>query len=141
MLDGLRRGGLTYWWTAAYVTPNANSQEHQHRIHGHWKALIGFSKGAYAGPYVRDVITAGPDVGDKALHRWGQSEAGFLDIIRNFSKPGDVILDPTMGSGTTGVAALRLGRYFIGIEIEAVTFVIAKARIGRAVEEVVQEAA
>jgi site-specific DNA-methyltransferase (adenine-specific) len=42
---------------------------------------------------------------------------------------GDVILDPYMGSGTTGVAAVRLGRKFIGIEIDPNYFEIAKRRI------------
>ncbi len=38
-------------------------------------------------------------------------------LIRDFTDPGDVILDPTMGEGTTGEAALRLGRRFIGAEL------------------------
>lgn len=42
---------------------------------------------------------------------------------------GEVVLDPFMGSGTTGVAALRMGRKFIGIEIEPKYFEIAKRRI------------
>jgi DNA modification methylase len=37
--------------------------------------------------------------------------------IKAGSKPGDIILDPFAGSGTTGVVALRLGRSFIGIEL------------------------
>jgi len=130
ILDGLRRGGLTYWWTAAYVTPNANSQEHQRRIHGHWKALVHFTKGAYARGWIRDVITAGPDDGDKALHHWGQSVQGFTAIVENFTRPGDRILDPAMGSGTTGVAAVRLGRYFIGVDVDEEAYRISKARIG-----------
>jgi site-specific DNA-methyltransferase (adenine-specific) len=44
-------------------------------------------------------------------------------------KPAASILDPFMGSGTTGVAALRLGRKFIGIEIEERWFDIACRRI------------
>ncbi len=38
-------------------------------------------------------------------------------LIRDFTDPGDIILDPTMGEGTTGEAALRLGRRFIGAEL------------------------
>ncbi len=92
-------------------------------------------KGAYAGGWTRDVIRAGPDVSDKALHKWGQSEVGFMDIIRNFTKPGDVILDPTMGSGTTGVAAVRLGRRFVGIDVDEEAYRISTARIAAAVDE------
>ncbi len=46
--------------------------------------------------------------------------------------PGNVILDPFMGSGTTGVACARLGRRFIGIEIEPTYFDIARRRIEQA---------
>ena len=37
---------------------------------------------------------------DKRFHHWGQSESGMADIINRFSKPGDTILDPSMGGGT-----------------------------------------
>lgn len=49
--------------------------------------------------------------------------------IADFTAPGDLILDPYMGSGTTGVAALELGRRFIGIEIDEKYFKIACRRI------------
>lgn len=42
---------------------------------------------------------------------------------------GGTVLDPFMGSGTTGVAALRAGRRFIGIELEAHYLEIARKRI------------
>lgn len=48
---------------------------------------------------------------------------------------GDIILDPFMGSGTTGVAAVRLGRKFIGIEIEPKYFDIACRRIEEAARQ------
>lgn len=53
-------------------------------------------------------------------------------IISIGSKPGDTILDPFMGSGTTGVIAKRLGRAFVGIEIDDEYFEIAQKRINAA---------
>jgi site-specific DNA-methyltransferase (adenine-specific) len=50
-------------------------------------------------------------------------------LITIGSRPGDTILDPFMGSGTTGVAAKMLHRNFIGFEIEGKYFEIAKERI------------
>jgi len=57
-----------------------------------------------------------------------------VEIMRHFCEraPGATILDPFMGSGTTGVAALKLGRKFIGIEIEPRYFDIACKRIEEA---------
>ena len=53
------------------------------------------------------------------------------DHILSWSNEGDTILDPFMGSGTTGVAAKNLGRDFIGIELDESYFNIAKERINR----------
>jgi hypothetical protein len=47
----------------------------------------------------------------------------------------ETILDPFMGSGTTGVAAVKLGRKFIGIEIEPKYFDIARRRISTALAQ------
>jgi len=49
--------------------------------------------------------------------------------------PAETILDPFMGSGTTGVAAVKLGRKFIGIEIEPKYFDIACRRISEALKQ------
>lgn len=53
----------------------------------------------------------------------------FLQIIDVSSRESSIIIDPFMGSGTTGVAAVRLGRKFIGCEIEPKYFDIAVRRI------------
>lgn len=54
------------------------------------------------------------------------------DHILSWSDPDDVVLDPFMGSGTTGVACVNTGRNFIGIEIDEGYFDIAKKRIEEA---------
>ncbi len=54
------------------------------------------------------------------------------ELIALFTWPGDLVADPFMGSGTTGVAALALGRSFIGIERDPAYFDLACARIERA---------
>lgn len=54
-------------------------------------------------------------------------------LIRTYSNPGDTVLDNTMGSGTTGVAAVNTGRNFIGIERDPEYFRIASERIDTAV--------
>jgi hypothetical protein len=56
-------------------------------------------------------------------------------LVRWFTGPGDVVLDPFAGSGTTGVAAVRQGRRFIGWERDPVYHAEALRRLGRAREQ------
>jgi site-specific DNA-methyltransferase (adenine-specific)/modification methylase len=78
-------------------------------------------------------------------HKWNGmirgGEEGKVRRVHPMQKPvalmrwcvemthGETVLDPYMGSGTTGVACVRLGRRFIGIELEPKYFAIAKRRI------------
>ncbi len=54
------------------------------------------------------------------------------DLVRTYTNPGDVVLDFTMGSGSTGVACANTGRQFIGIERDGKYFTIASERIAAA---------
>jgi DNA modification methylase len=56
-------------------------------------------------------------------------------VVETFTCDGDSVLDPFMGSGTTGVACAKLGRKFIGIEIEPKYFDIACRRIEQAYKQ------
>lgn len=53
----------------------------------------------------------------------------MMEIVADFTRPGETILDPFMGSGTTGVACAKLGRKFIGIEKDPRYFDISCQRI------------
>ncbi|MBS0273067.1 MAG: site-specific DNA-methyltransferase [Proteobacteria bacterium] len=66
--------------------------------------------------------------GEKA-HSTQKPESLLHRVILSSSKPGDVILDPFFGSGTTGAVARRLGRHFIGLEREAKYASVARRRI------------
>ena len=68
------------------------------------------------------------DAGAKA-HSTQKPEALLHRVIVSSSKPGDIVLDPFFGSGTTGAVARRLGRKFIGIERDARYAKVARARI------------
>jgi modification methylase len=65
----------------------------------------------------------------KKLHPTQKPEALLARIILASSRPGDLVLDPFSGTGTTGAVAKRLGRCFIGIEREAAYAAAAQARI------------
>jgi len=55
---------------------------------------------------------------DEKLHPTQKPEALLYRVISATTKPGDVVLDPFFGTGTTGAVAKKLGRHFIGIERE-----------------------
>jgi len=82
----------------------------------------------------------------RKLHPTQKPEALLSRILLAASNPGDVVLDPFFGSGTTGAAAKKLGRAFIGIEREAAYAKAASERIARvatlpgsAIEAIVQK--
>jgi len=78
---------------------------------------------------------------EKGLHPTQKPVALMEYLIKTYSNEGDTILDNTMGSGTTGVAAIKCNRKFIGIESDPGYYQIAKDRIEATVpvEEVSQE--
>lgn len=65
----------------------------------------------------------------KKIHPTQKPEALLARVIMASTKPGDVVLDPFFGSGTTGAVAKRLGRHFVGIEREQDYIDAASARI------------
>jgi len=54
-------------------------------------------------------------------------------LIKTYTNEGELVLDNTMGSGTTGVACINTKRYFMGIECNDKYFAIANERITQAV--------
>ncbi len=65
----------------------------------------------------------------RKVHPTQKPEALLHRILLAWSKPGDVVLDPFFGTGTTGAVAKRLGRHFVGVEREDDYIAAAQARI------------
>lgn len=68
---------------------------------------------------------------ERGLHPTQKPVALMEYLIRTYTNEGDTVLDNTMGSGTTGVAAVNTGRDFIGIEKDSGYFEIACERVHR----------
>src|SRR5438128_4728728 len=67
----------------------------------------------------------------KKIHPTQKPEALLARVILAASRPGDLVLDPFSGTGTTGAAAKRLGRQFIGFERDSAYAAAAEARIAQ----------
>lgn len=121
---------FTYNWVMTYLTPGGQSaQLWERKVNTFWKPVLWFVKGKYEGDWIGDVAKSDPNDNDKRYSKYGQSESGMLDIMKRFVKVNQVVLDPFMGAGTTGVAALKLGCRFIGIDQDAEMVKIAEDRL------------
>jgi site-specific DNA-methyltransferase (adenine-specific) len=72
---------------------------------------------------------------EKRIHPTQKPVALFEWILRLYSKPGDIILDPFLGSGTTVAACINLERQYIGIEINPDYVLASQQRIKKATEQ------
>lgn len=115
------------------VKHSGNHQKiHPRHVFAEWKPLLWYVKGERAND-----LTISNTIGDyiesvaplKIEHEWQQSTVEAEHIIKNLKIENQTVLDPMMESGTTGIAALKINRKFIGIEKDAETFEIARARI------------
>lgn len=131
--NALVAGGLPYRRVIPWVKPDAMPS-----LHGRWPGQ------SFESIVLAQEPGAVPPVGGKAVY-YGHTRkqmareerphptmkplALMLDLVADFTDPGDIVIDPFMGSGTTGVACLRLGRRFIGWEMNADYYEIACRRL------------
>ena len=83
-------------------------------------------------PYLRAFFTTSTVSGTERFEHPTQKSLKLMEeLISIHTNPGDIILDPFMGTGTTGVAAINLGRDFVGIELEKKYFKICQYRLNK----------
>jgi hypothetical protein len=132
VLRALDHPALAYRWCLCwrYASAENSTVDYTRRVFDRWKPILVFHKDAMPddATMVSDEVTS--PAPDKQHHEWGQSLEGFAHLITAFSKPGQIVCDPFLGGGTTGLAALEQGRHFVGCDLNAETVEAAKARLG-----------
>lgn len=112
---------LRYWWTLALLHQHGTAMIPGKFVSAGWKPLVWFVKdNRRTRTMLPDRIDGtaprkGIDTGDTG--NWAQGVAELESVISALTNPGDLIVDPFAGSGTTGVAAMRFGRRFIGADL------------------------
>tara|TARA_Y100000310_G_scaffold325043_1_gene387884 strand:+ start:497 stop:1399 length:903 start_codon:yes stop_codon:yes gene_type:complete len=127
---------LTYNWTLSYYTPGGKAvQVWPRKVLVFWKPVLWFTKGKYKKDWVGDVVKSATNENDKRFHCWGQTMSGMEEIFQRFVYPGDLILDPFLGGGTTGIVALKKNCSFIGVDIDKECIVKSRMRIKNAIKK------
>jgi len=132
---------LEYTWNWPHQPPSQLSRD-KFKVDDHGKILNPTPTMAKSGDgYVRPVVCRdwwddipipsgfSPWKTGKKIHRWQKPEKLLQRIIAASSNPGDIIVDLFLGSGTTGAVAKRLGRRWLGFEIDPEIAEIARQRI------------
>lgn len=94
-------------------------------VFAHAKGRSRWNGGGRVGVFTHNKNTPG----GKHDHETQKPLPLMLELVKLFTDPDDVVLDPFAGSGTTGVACLRLGRRFIGMELDAKYAAVARERL------------
>jgi site-specific DNA-methyltransferase (adenine-specific) len=120
-MELLTRGGLTYMWHGVNVLAGRHTRVRTRMVFGQHRSVLLYSAGPYQPrSWLNDVAFAegrgGPE--ERPLHPWQQALEPVRHWVRQVSEPGELIVDPFIGSGTTGVAAVMEGRRFIGCDID-----------------------
>ena len=125
-MDAWREAGFRPVSHLAFVKDYSSTIGH---TRGHHETAYLLAKGRPSRPEKppSDVLEA--KYTGNPLHPTQKSVASLTPLIEAYSEPGDVVLDPFAGSGTTAVAARQLGRQYIAIEKDPVYFEAASNRL------------
>jgi site-specific DNA-methyltransferase (adenine-specific) len=99
----------------------------RHIIEG-GKPVLAYTTGTWpSGPWGIDELTSPSRC--KERYVWEQTVGPAVELVKRYSPPSGLIVDPFCGVGTFGVAALSAGRRFLGVELDASRFATATARL------------
>jgi len=129
IFDSMENLGLSYWWMITAVRSGAATRMHKQKLWVGWKPILWFVKGDKPNT-VNDILDIVKSQSiDEVLNLWEHPTVVSDYLIQNLTVENDTILDPMMGSGDTGISALKLGRKFIGIDIDESNFLASQNRL------------
>lgn len=108
---------LTFRWMAATVWETVANEVFPLQVFSRWKPILIYSKGNWVERrwwYDSYILNRK----EKEVHDWQQPLGEVERLLRDFSRPGDLVVDPCGGGFTTAVACKRLGRRCISCDIE-----------------------
>lgn len=119
---------LRLWWVCCCQHTGKSARMTEYGIVVGWKPILWFVKETRGDKdtFVDDLIVSEKE---KDTHAWQQGLVDAVYYIEKLSRPGDVIIDPFCGGGTTAVAAKRLQRRWRTFEIDEAAAVKARKRI------------
>lgn len=122
--------GLVYYWTVSQINAGDKCLMHHRNILAGWKPILVFQKPPInpKNKIFMDVISGRKS---KEHHPWEQDVHEALHLISRFGAPGDLLVDPFAGSGTSLLAAQLLGFRWIGFEIDPDTHRTALSRLAQ----------
>lgn len=94
----------------------------------HWKPVMWYQNGGKLGKYLGDIIYS-DRVPNNKMHEYQQNLLAFENMVKTHTEKGDLVYDPFVGSGTTGVACIKYGRKFIGSDIDPKNVRISEKRL------------
>ena len=139
MPEGGERLGehLEYVWTGAIFLPGRHTIFRRKMIFGRWRPVAFFSNGPYEvrTTIVDAVLAEGRGEKQAGDHPWQQAVEPFVRLVEMATEPGELVVDPFLGSGTTGLACLATGRRFLGADVDPGAVSLALERLQGKTEE------
>lgn len=120
---------LEYISIFAVFQPFSTARIMKHNIFENWRPILAYKKAGTTTTreWTQDVVRG---VRSKELHDWQQDEQAPEQYIAAYTIPGDLVLDPFCGAGTTAAVCARIGRYYLSFDADPAAVKVALRRIG-----------